>query len=161
MIDSALEVLGIVLLLLGLVGIVLPLLPGILLSWVGFFLYAQASHFEQISFGATMIFLGLSLVTTFLDYALPLIGAKRYKASKSGLFGAGLGSFLGVMFFGPMGIVLGPFLGVLLGEIYDKKNILKAIKPAKATILGVLISVLAKIVLVLIMTGLVVAALIK
>jgi len=100
-------------------------------------------------------------VTTFLDYALPLIGAKRYKASKSGLFGAGLGSFLGVMFFGPMGIVLGPFLGVLLGEIYDKKNILKAIKPAKATILGVLISVLAKIVLVLIMTGLVVAALIK
>jgi len=48
-----------------------------------------------------------------------------------------------------------------LGEIYDKKNILKAIKPAKATILGVLISVLAKIVLVLIMTGLVVAALIK
>ncbi len=56
MIDSALEVLGIVLLLLGLVGIVLPLLPGILLSWVGFFLYAQASHFEQISFGATIDF---------------------------------------------------------------------------------------------------------
>jgi len=116
MIDSALEVLGIVLLLLGLVGIVLPLLPGILLSWVGFFLYAQASHFEQISFGATMIFLGLSLVTTFLDYALPLIGAKRYKASKSGLFGAGLGSFLGGYVFWAHGDCSWPLFGCSLGR---------------------------------------------
>ena len=161
MINSIFVVLGVVFLLLGLVGIVLPLLPGILLSWTGFFLYAQASHFQEISFGTTMIFLGLSLATTILDYLLPLVGAKRYKASKSGLFGAGLGSFLGVFFFGPLGIVFGPFLGVLVGEIYSKKSFLKALKPAKATILGVFVTVLTKIVLVLIMTGFVVSDLVK
>ena len=146
---------------LGLAGIVLPILPGPLLSWIGFFLYAWSYHFEKISLLTTLIFLGLVVFLGILDYILPIIGAKKYKASKKGIFGASLGLLLGVMFLGPLGIILGPFLGTLLGEVYDKKDLLVALKPARATIIGVLISSLAKIVLIFIMTGFVIAALMQ
>lgn len=157
---SSMIIIVFLLMFLGLAGIVLPILPGPLLSWIGFFLYAWSHHFEKISVLTTLIFLGFVLLLGILDYILPIIGAKKYKTSRKGIFGAGLGLFLGVLFFGSLGIILGPFLGTLLGEVSDKKDVLGAIKSARSTIIGVLISAFAKVVLIFIMTGFVIVALI-
>ncbi len=146
---------------LGLVGIILPVLPGLILSWAGFFLYAWMYQFQKISLTITLIFLGLSFVLSLFDYLLPMLSAKKYQASRKGLWGAGLGLFLGGLLFGPAGIILGPFLGTLLGEIYDKKDILVAVKSAQASVIGILISTSAKMVLALVMLGWVVISLVK
>lgn len=151
-----LTILVFLLIFLGLVGIILPVLPGPILSWLGFFLFAWSRHFQDISLTTTLIFLGLIFFLGVLDYVLPIIGARKYKASKKGVFGAGLGLLLGALLLGPLGVIFGPFVGTFLGEVYDKKNLLTAIKPAKATILGVLVGLLVKVVLVFTMTGLVI-----
>jgi uncharacterized protein len=145
---------------LGLVGIILPVLPGLILCWAGFFLYAWMGNFQAISLTIVLVFLVFSFLLSFFDYLLPILGARKYQASRKGLWGAGLGLFLGGLFFGPLGIILGPFLGTLLGEIYDKKDILAAIKAARASVIGILISTLVKLVLGLVMLGWVVFSLI-
>jgi hypothetical protein len=155
-----LTIVGFLLMFSGLAGVALPFLPGIFLSWLGFFLYAWAGGFEKISLATTLIFLGLALFCAIFDYLAPLIGAKRYKASKFGLLGAAVGLLFGIFLFGPLGIVLGPFLGALFGEFYVKKDIFGAIKPAFGTFLGFLVSVLAKIIIIFIMIGFAIASLI-
>ena len=152
----ALTIIVFLLLFLGLVGVILPVLPGPILSWLGFFLFAWSHHFQDISLTITLIFLGLVFLVGLLDYILPIVEARKYKASKEGILGASLGLFLGAFFFGPLGIIFGPFIGTLLGEIYNKKTIWTAIKPAKATILSVFVSLLVKMSLIFTMAGLVI-----
>ena len=156
-----LTILVFLLMFLGLVGIILPVLPGLVLSWAGFFLYAWMHQFQRISLVVTLIFLGFSLLMSLFVYLLPILNAKKYQVSKRGLWGSGLGLLLGGLFFGPVGVFLGPFLGTLLGEIYDKKDMVAAVKSARASVIGVLISTSAKIVLALVMLGWVVISLVK
>ncbi len=156
-----LTILVFLLMFLGFVGIILPVLPGLILSWAGFFLYAWMYQFQRISLVVTLVFLGFSLLLSLFDYLLPMLNAKKYQVSKRGLWGSGLGLLLGGLFFGPVGVFLGPFLGTLLGEIYDKKDMVAAVKSARASVVGILISTSAKIVLALVMLGWVVISLVK
>ncbi len=142
-----------ILLVVGLIGVVLPFLPGIPLAWLGLFIYALGTGFEKISITTIVVFFILMLFALSLDFLAPMLGAKKYKESKYGLIGVFLGFTVGFVVFGPWGIIIGPFIGALLGELIAKKKPERAFKSALGALVGFIAGALFKIIIVLIMIG--------
>lgn len=137
-------VLGLVFLLVGWVGCILPVLPGPPLAYVALLLL-QGSRWG--SFGTDFL-IGAAVaaaVVTLLDYVVPIWGTKRFGGSKAGVWGATLGLLVG-LFFGLPGIVLGPFLGAYLGEVLNNSDSNQAFKAAFGSFVGLLTGVLLKLV---------------
>lgn len=145
--------------LIGLIGVILPFLPGVSLAWLGLFIYAAFTHFKDISLLAILVFLGLAIISTILDLIIPSLGAKKYKASKWGIIGAFLGSLLGVAFFNLPGAIIGPFLGALIGELLAQRTLKQATQSAFGAFLGFITGVLIKTILIFIMIGFLIASL--
>jgi len=150
---------SLILMLVGLAGVILPFLPGVPLAWLGLFIFAISTHFANIPLITVLVFLGLAIMTLILDLVIPSLGAKKYQASKYGVTGALLGSLLGIVFFGFPGIVIGPLLGAVLGELLARKTIEQAAQSAWGAFLGFLAGTLVKAVLILIMIGFLVISL--
>lgn len=159
MVTVLLAILCSVLLIAGLAGIILPVLPGVPLAWLGFFVYAIGTGFDRISITTTVVFSVLMVLTLVLDLVAPMLGASKYKASKLGILGSFVGLMAGVIVFGFWGIILGPFIGALLGELVARKQPQQAFKSALGTLLGFLAGSLIKIVVVLTMAGFFIASL--
>lgn len=145
----------------GLLGVILPFLPGVPLAWLGFFIFAVVTDFQKISINTVLIFSALSLLTLVLDLVLPLLGAKKYRASKWGIIGAFLGLFFGVSVFNIWGIILGPLSGAIIGELIAKKDSVQAARSALGTVVGFLTGALLKIVLIFVMMGFLIVSLFK
>lgn len=145
--DIALLVLGFILTLVGILGSVLPILPGPPLSWLGLLLlYAtQAVPANGWILGTT---LALAVFVTVIDSIIPAIGAKKSGGSKAGMWGATVGLLLAVIFpiLGPIGIIIWPFLGALLGELLNNAPQDTAVKAASGTFLGLLAGTAIKLV---------------
>lgn len=159
MVTVLLAILCSVLLIAGLAGVVLPVLPGVPLAWLGFFIYAIGTGFDRISITTTVVFSILMIFTLVLDLVAPMLGASKYKASKLGILGSFIGLMAGIIVFGFWGIILGPFIGALLGELVARKQPEQAFKSAFGTLLGFLAGSLIKIIVVLTMAGFFVASL--
>ena len=142
-----------ILMLVGLIGVILPGLPGVPLAWLGLFIYALGTGFERISITTTIVFFIVMLFTLSLDFLAPLLGAKKSRASKYGLIETSLGFVIGVIVFGFWGIIFGPFVGALLGELVIKREPRWAFKSALGTLTGFLAGTLFKIVVILVMIG--------
>jgi uncharacterized protein YqgC (DUF456 family) len=142
-----------ILLLVGLVGVVMPYLPGIPIAWLGLFIYAIGTDWERISVTTIVVFAALTVLALLMDYIAPLLGAKKYKASKWGMIGASVGLFLGIIIFQMWGIIVGPLLGALIGELLSGKPAGEAFKVSLGTLVGFLFGSLMKIVLILVMAG--------
>ena len=153
MVTVLLIILCSVLMLVGLAGVILPVLPGIPLAWLGLFIYALGTGFDRISITITVVFFVLMLLTLLLDFLAPLLGAKKYKASKYGILGAFIGLITGMIIFGFWGIILGPFIGAFLVELILQKQANVAFKSAFGTFLGLMAGTLLKIIVILIMAG--------
>ncbi len=131
-------------LLVGLLGSVLPILPGAPLSYVGILLL----HFtERAEFTTKFLVFWLVIVVLIqvLDYIIPAWGTKKFGGSKKGIWGSMIGVVVG-LFFGPWGVVLGPFFGAVLGELIDGKQTAAAIRAGFGSFLGFLIGTLSKII---------------
>ena len=148
-----------ILMIVGLIGVVLPVLPGVPLAWAGLFIYGLANGFEKISIATTVIFFVLTLLTLAIDFLAPMLGAKKYRASVWGILGVFLGFIIGIITLGPWGIILGPFLGALVGELIARRQPGQALKAALGALIGFLAGNLLKITLILIMMGFVIASL--
>jgi uncharacterized protein YqgC (DUF456 family) len=148
-----------ILMLAGLIGVVVPVLPGIQLAWLGLLIYAWGTGFEEISLAITIVFTVLTLLSLLLDYFIQVIGAKKFNASKYGLIGVFIGSTLGIFIFGFWGIILGPVIGAIAGELIAAGNIKQALKSAAGTMVGCIAGNLFKVVLILIMVGFFIASL--
>ena len=133
---------GATLLILGLIGSVLPVLPGPPLAYAGF-LCLWPLH-KLPGWGWTLGLGLLTLAVTLLDYVVPLIGAKRFKSSKWGERGSFIGTLVG-LFFLPAGLLLGPFLGAMFGELIAKRPIDEAANSGLGAMLGVLSGILVKL----------------
>jgi len=142
-----------VLMLVGLLGVILPFLPGIPVAWLGLFIYAIGTGWERISVTTIIVFAVLTVLALLLDYIAPLLGAKKYKASKGGIIGASIGLFLGIIIFQLWGVILGPLLGALIGELVAGKPADHAFKSALGTLGGFLFGTLLKVVLIFVMVG--------
>jgi uncharacterized protein YqgC (DUF456 family) len=143
----------------GLLGVVLPILPGIPLAWLGLFIFAIGTGFERISIATVVIFAILTVLALLLDFLAPMLGAKKYRASKLGVFGAFLGFTVGIFVLGFWGIILGPFIGALLGELIAGRRPTQALKSAFGTFLGFIAGALFKIIIILVMAGFFIASL--
>jgi len=137
----------------GLVGVFAPILPGIPLAWLGLFIYAIGTGFERISITLVIVFFILMVLIMVIDFIAPMLGAKKYKASKYGILGAFIGLIAGIIIFGFWGIILGPFIGAFSIELIAKRQPKGALKAATGTFIGFLAGTLLKVIFILIMGG--------
>jgi uncharacterized protein YqgC (DUF456 family) len=137
----------------GVAGIFVPVLPGAPLVWLGLAFAAWADGFTRVS-GWTLAVLGLLAASTIvIDLAASAAGAKRVGASRWAIAGALLGTVVG-LFFGLPGLVLGPFLGAVAGEMVHRRDLRAAGKVGLGTSLGLLLGMAAKTAVVFTMLGL-------
>lgn len=113
--DVILIILGAICLLIGLIGCVAPVLPGVPLSYLGLLLLHWTDR-AQFSWQFLTIWAVVVIVIQVLDYFIPAWGTKKFGGSKYGVWGSTIGLFVG-LFMGPWGIIVGPFVGAVLGEL--------------------------------------------
>lgn len=136
-----------------LLGTVLPVLPGLPLAWAGILIYAAVTGFERISLTTTLVLLFVTIAAMAVGYFAPVLGAKKIKASRWGVFGAFVGLTVGILTIGFWGIIIGPFLGALIGELIAQKPPGTALKSAFGTFVGFLSGTLLEIIVILVMAG--------
>lgn len=145
-------ILGIILNIVGIIGIVVPAMPGIVLNYIALILLYISKGSDVVSISSIAIFGLLTLVVAILDYVLPLLGAKKFGASRMGIAGAVVGMIVGMVSFPPAGIFFGLLTGAFLGELIAGKDQSQAFKAGFATFLGSLTSIAVKLILALVMT---------
>ena len=151
---------GILLLLIGVLGAFIPVLPGPPLSFGGFLMFyfsKSATILPQTLF----VFGILTVLITLLDYLLPIWGTKAGKGSKHGVFGATLGLVIGIIFFPPWGVIPGPVLGAWLAERVNGKNNREAVRSAFGSFSGLLLGTIFKFVVSIAMIWYAVAGVIR
>jgi hypothetical protein len=125
------------LILLGLIGCILPILPGPPLSFGGL-LILHYTKWGSIN-GDLLLWLGIAAgLATLLDYILPVWATKKFGGSKRGVWGATIGLIIGIFFFPPIGLIVGPFVGAFIGEISSNQNQSKALNSAIGSFIGFL-----------------------
>lgn len=129
-------IIGAVLVVLGIIGSVIPAMPGPLFSFSGIVLLFFAKGGESVSLFSLIIFAVMMAILTIIDYAAPILGARFFGASKKGIIGAIIGALAGIIFFPPLGIFLGAFIGAIIGEIYQGKDFGKSLKAGVGVMLG-------------------------
>lgn len=154
----ALWVLVVVLMVLGLVGVVVPALPGTALVFGGFLLGAWIDDFQRISMATVMVAAALVIIALVTDYVSSLLGAKRAGASRLAIIGAAIGTVLG-LFGGIIGLLLFPLLGAFIGEYLSISDVRRAGNVGIATWLGMLIGAVVKLVLTCFTIGMFIVAL--
>ena len=137
----------------GLVGIVLPIIPSTPLIWIGVFIYAVCDGFESIGWSLLLIFAILAIVSLVLDYLGGVIGAKKYGATRWGLIGSVIGGIAGFFMGGIVGLIFGPFFGAVLSELIFGKDLKGAFKSGIGTLVGFLGGVIVKLVISVVMIG--------
>jgi len=142
----------------GLAGTVLPLLPGTLLVWAGLLMGAWIDDFTRVSVLIVVVITLLAALAWALDFVAGLMGAKRAGASKLALVGAAVGTVVGV-FMGLVGVLFMPLVGAAIGEYWAQKDQQRAAKVALATWLGLMLGMVAKVVISFVMVGIFLVAL--
>ncbi len=145
-------VLAIALIVVGVIGTFLPLLPGAALVFGGMLLAAWIDDFQRVGW-ITLVILGvLTLLVFIVDFVAGLLGAKRVGASRLALIGATIGTIVG-LFFGLVGILVAPFVGAFVGEVIARGQVAPAARVGFGTWIGFVAGALAKFALVLAMVG--------
>lgn len=133
--------------LIGLVGEVLPGVPGMILIWAGALLYAILTHFQQVGYVPVLFLIFIWLVAVLINYVFIWLTAKHLNISWWGLGGTVLGAIIGLIVGNILGFLIGATLGAFLGEYYFQRHALNALKISGAVILGYTIGSVLKIVL--------------
>ncbi|HEY9422853.1 MAG TPA: DUF456 domain-containing protein [Thermoanaerobaculia bacterium] len=155
--EGLLMLAGVVLVLAGIAGTVLPALPGAPLVFGGLLLVAWADGFQKVGW-ITLTIVGLLALLTFpLDILAASLGAKRVGASWLALVGAAIGT-IGGFFLGLPGLILGPFVGAVLGEYLARRDLRQAGRVGVGTWIGFVIGVAGKMALIFMMIGIFVFA---
>lgn len=152
--DTFLLILGFCCMLIGILGSILPVLPGPGISWIGLVLlyFTNTVPANYWILGITLV---LTLVISYLDYIIPAKGTKHFGGSKYGIWGTNIGLVLGIIMPIPFGFLIGPFLGAFIGElIYDSKNKKRAFRAATGSIIGFLASTFMQFLVCLLFFGL-------
>lgn len=143
----------IALMLIGLIGSVLPFIPGSPLILLGAFIYAWYTDFLVVTWGTLVILLLLTVLSQILDYLASILGAKKFGASRWGMSGAFLGGIIGLFSGGILGILIGPFIGALLLESLHGQDLPASLKIGLGTLVGFLGGAIGKIIIALTMIG--------
>ncbi|MEA3392581.1 MAG: DUF456 domain-containing protein [Candidatus Marinimicrobia bacterium] len=142
--DIALIIIGLLFSIFGILGCLLPIIPGPPLSYIGLLLLHAAPKY-QFSSKFLIIMAIIALVVTILDNFMPVWSAKRSGGSKRAIWGAMIGLGTGMFIFPPWGLLVGPFLGAVIGELSTGKNSREALKSGSSTFIGFLGGVAIKL----------------
>jgi len=145
-------IIGVILNIIGIIGVILPALPGIILNYIALILLYITKGEAEFSLRILIVFGIITLLVTLLDYILPLLGARKYGASRIGILGAVIGMLVGILFFPPFGIIFGLLIGAFLGELIAGKEQSQALRAGFATFLGSLTSMVVQLLLAIVMT---------
>lgn len=151
--DIALYLLATALIIGGLIGSVIPALPGLPMIFGGVWLVAAMDNYRHIGLWWLLLIGGLGTAGVIIEFIASTLGAKRVGASRLALWGASLGTLVG-MFFSIPGLLLGPFIGALLGELASGTSVLRSAHVGVGTWIGLLFGTLLKLVISLMMVGL-------
>lgn len=143
--DSILIIFGSIFLIVGIIGSIVPVIPGPPLSYLALILL-QLSSYHPFTTRFLVLWGLIVIAITILDYVIPVYGTKFFGGTKKGVWGATIGMFLGIFFFPPIGIIIGPFLGALTGELIAGAESHKAFKSAFGSFLGFLTGTLMKLI---------------
>ncbi len=148
---------AVLLVLIGLAGTILPALPGLPLVFAGMLLGAWVGDFQHIGIPVIVVLGALTLLSLVVDFWATALGARRVGASGKAVAGAVIGTFAG-MFFGPVGLFAGPFVGALGGELLHGRDVGQATRVGFGTWLGIVFGTVLKLALAFTMLGLFVLA---
>lgn len=137
----------------GVLGVILPALPGSPLVFAGLFIAAWLDGFARVGWMSLVVMFVLMIAAQVVDFLVTTIGAKRMGASGLAMTGAIIGTVVGI-FFGIAGILFAPFVGAALGELYSTRNLLKAGKVGVGTWIGLVVGSVVRVALVCMMIGL-------
>ena len=145
MLEGITIVIGSILILLGLAGSILPILPGPPLSFIGLFLLALLKHFLPPLTPTLLIVLAIVMIfAIIMDYIIPLLGAKRYGASKWGVWGSVLGMVIGI-FWSPFAMLVGVFIGAVAAEWLSGKKKGEALRAGWGVVMGTLFAMILRL----------------
>jgi uncharacterized protein YqgC (DUF456 family) len=151
-VDALLWVAAVALVFVGLVGVILPGVPGTVLVFAGLMLAAWTDGFARVSVG-TLVLLGILGAASYgIDFVAAALGAKHLGASRRAMAGAALGTLLGLM-LGLPGVIIGPFVGAVLGELTVNRDLARAGRMGVAAWIGFAIGTAVKVGLVFVMLG--------
>ena len=153
--NIALLILAFLFLLIGIIGCIVPGLPGTPIAYAGLWI-AQATDQVDFSWQFLLIWGIVVIIISVLDYVVPAWGTKHYGGSKWGVWGSTIGVFIG-LFFGAAGVILGPLIGAVIGELISGKELAAALKAGWGSFIGILFGTIIK----LIACGLMTVALIQ
>ncbi len=138
--------------LIGLIGVVFPALPGIPIMFAGLVLAAWSSDFEPVGWGTIGVLGALVVLSVLIDFLSAAFGAKRQGASPRAFWGATLGAIVGI-FFGLVGIVLGPFIGAVAAELTGGSGAQQAGRSGYGVWIGLILGTAAKLAIAFMMLG--------
>jgi uncharacterized protein YqgC (DUF456 family) len=144
----------------GLIGSLIPILPGTPLIFVGALIYGWITDFKEIN-ATVLIGLGvIAVVSTVLGYLASAFGSKKFGSSKWGIAGATIGSIVGIFAGGPIGLAIFPFLFAFLFELLAAgKSVRKSLRTALGSLIGVLGGIVMQFVFGLVMVVTILVAL--
>ena len=134
--DIALIIIGLILAIAGMVGCILPVIPGPILSFSALILLSWTKNWQIFSQAFLIVMGVLTALLMILDYAAPALGAKKYGASKRGMWGSAIGMLVGIFFIPPWGMIVGAFVGALAGELASGKSGRKALRAGWGILVG-------------------------
>ncbi|MEL6810208.1 MAG: DUF456 domain-containing protein [Bacteroidota bacterium] len=144
--DLLFIIIGFLLMLVGIIGSILPVIPGTPISWAGLIVLYLA---PSLPFDWTFIIITgvIAIAIYVLDYIIPAVGTKRFGGSRAGAWGTTIGLIIGILAPIPFGILIGPFVGALIGElVFNETEGPKAFKAALGSFIGFLASTFMKLV---------------
>jgi uncharacterized protein YqgC (DUF456 family) len=145
-------ILASVLVIVGLIGLVLPGLPGAPLIFAGLLLAAWAEGFAYVGLGTILVIAVIALLTFAVDLWATMFGAKKFGASKRAVIGALLGLMVGI-FLGFPGVIFGPFIGAVIGELSARRNLQQATRSGIGATVGFVLGAALKLALAFAMIG--------
>lgn len=153
--DIALLIIAFILIVIGIIGCIVPGLPGTPIAYAGLWV-AQATDRIDFSWQFLLIWGIVVVIISVLDYLVPAWGTKRYGGTKWGVWGSTIGVFIG-LFFGAAGVILGPLVGAVIGELIAGKELASALRAGWGSFIGIFFGTILK----LIACGLMAVALIQ
>ena len=137
----------------GLAGLLLPLIPGAPLLFLGLLCGAWAEDFRYVGVWTLLLLAGMAALTYLVEFLASALGARKFGGSNRAMVGAALGGLLG-MAFGPIGIIIGPFAGAVLGELSLQRTLDQASRAGFGTVVGLAIGLAGKFAIGIAMIGL-------
>lgn len=142
--DTFLIVTGIIILLGGIAGCIIPFIPGPPLAY-GSLILLQISSYQPFSQNFLVIWALVTILVVIADYYIPIWGTKKFGGTKGGVWGATVGLIIGIFLFPPIGLIVGPFIGAFAGEMLNNQDSSKAFRSAIGSFIGFVAGTLMKI----------------